>query len=473
MAPTKLGTRRSTGSYPIPAYHSFLAPGGVDRFKQGSSLVTSRGKGSPEIEGGGSRSFLSALTRVGGASAFAQLAAIAIAPILTRLYTQDEFGTFGVFLSIATILAAVAPLGYPEGILAPPNRRQSDALFAASLYSSVVVGTACAALTASITSQYPWGQVALPWWLSFLLVPTSIGMAIIYSIQIFVAREANWRAVQDLVIAQACLRVFLQLSFALSGLGAAGLVWAEALMRSFTAAFGLWRIRFPLAERVRLISFRDVAAEAKRYWRFPAIRMPSSLINNVATLAPAPLVAAIYGLGSAGLWVLVDQIINVPLGFVNKTVGDVFAGYFTKAFHHDPAEAKKLFWTAAAALLPIGLVPCAALWFFGPALFAIVFGETWRPAGELAGTMALVLLARFVVQPLSWACNTVNRPEAKLAFDLLQLLLVGAAFAFSYRADLHFEECVRLLAGAYILAYVALLGLTVWAINAPRPTVED
>ncbi len=418
------------------------------------------------------RSFLAALTRVGGASAFAQLAVVAISPVLTRIYTQPEFGIFGVFLSVATVLAAIAPLGYPEGLLAPPSRRQSDSIFAASLYASVVFGAVCTAFAVVALWLHPEGKAILPWWAGSLLVPTVIGMAAIYSIQIFVAREADWRAAQDLVVVQACLRVGLQLSFALSGLGAFGLACAECLMRSLTAAFGLWRIRSSFFERIRPIPLREVITDARRYWRFPAIRMPSSLINNIATLAPAPLIAALFGLSSAGLWVLVDQIINVPLGFVNKTAGDVFAGYFTKAFHRDPAEARRLFWTAAGALVPIGLIPCVALWFFGPALFAIVFGEPWRPAGELAGVMAWVLLARFVAQPLSWACNTVNRPEAKLAFDFLQLLLVSGAFGYSWAADLDFDNAVGLLATAYVLAYAALLCLTAWAIATPRRTPD-
>lgn len=430
-------------------------------------------KFAPDSAISGNQSFASALAKVGGASAFAQVAVIAISPILTRLNSPADFGIFGVFLAIATILAAIAPLGYPEGLLAPPSRRQSDALFAASLYCSVVCGAVCTAILLPVLWLHPWGEEILPWWAGLLFVPTVIGMAITYSVQIFVAREANWRAAQNLVVVQACLRVVLQLSFAFCGLGAFGLACAEAMMRGLTSAFGLWRIKLTLVERIRPISLRDVAAEARRYWRFPAIRMPSSLLNNVATLAPAPMIAAMFGLGPAGLWVLVDQVINVPLGFVNKTVGDVFAGYFTKAFHNDAAEARTLFWTATAALVPLALVPSAALWFLGPELFAIAFGETWRPAGELAAVMAWVLLARFVAQPLSWACNTVNRPEAKLAFDILQLLLVSGAFAYSWAIGLVFEDFIMLLAIAYTLAYIALFGLTAWAIKSPRRTVED
>lgn len=426
----------------------------------------------PDGATSGGLSVMSALARVGGASAFALVAMVAISPVLARLCTQEEFGVYGVFLSTATILAAIAPLGYPEGILAPPSRRQSDALFAASLYSAAVVGTACTAILVLALWLYPGGSAILPWWGGPLLVPTVIGMAVSYSVQIFVARSTDWRAAQHIVVVQACLRMTLQLSFAFLGFGAVGLALAEGLMRSLTAGFGLWRIRLPFAERILPITLREVANAALSYWRFPAIRMPSSFLNNVATLAPTPLIAAVYGLNAAGLWVLVDQVINVPLGFVNKTVGDVFAGYFTRAFHDDPGKARKLFWTTAAALVPIGLIPSVALWYLGSEIFAVAFGQNWRPAGELAGLMAWVLFARFVAQPLSWACNTVNRPEAKLLFDFFQIALVAGVFMFSWVVNVDFNDFAMLLTGAYVLAYIALLCLTGWAITTPRRTVE-
>lgn len=416
---------------------------------------------------------ISVFAKIGGATFFSQLAIFASSPILTRLYTKDDFGTFGVFLAIATLGAAIAPLGYSEGILAPTKRRQSDALFAASLYASVVFGAFSAVVLLIALGLHPSGNKALPDWAGPLFVPTIIGMAVTYCVQIFAAREANWRAVQQLILVQASIRVVSQLSFAFAGLGALGLICAEAIMRCFTSVFGLWKIRLTLKERVRSIPLRDVAAEARRYWRFPAMRMPSSLLNNAATLAPTPMIAALFGLGPAGLWVLIDQVINAPLGFVNKTVGDVFAGYFTNAFHNDPSEAKRIFWIATWALIPLGLLPCALLWFFGPPLFATVFGEPWRPAGELAGLMAFVLLARFVVQPLSWACNTVNRPEAKLIFDLLQLALIIGTFLYVEANNLKFEEFILLISISYTSSYIALFGLTVWAIYFPRKITAD
>jgi O-antigen/teichoic acid export membrane protein len=417
---------------------------------------------------GSGRGFLSALARVGGVSAAAQLVVVALAPVLARLYEHDDFGVFGVFLSCATILAAIAPLGYPEGLLAPPGRRQSDGLFSASLWASLVGGLFCGGAAAAILWSSSWADAILPWWAGLLLAPAIVGMAATYSIQIFIAREADWRAAQELTIVQAALRVVLQLSFAFAGLGAAGLACAEAAMRVLTAAFGLWRIRVKLNDRIRPIGLTEVTALARRYWQFPAVRMPSSLINNVATLMPAPLIALLFGLGPAGLWTLVDQVLNVPLGFVNKTVGDVFAGTFTRAFHQDRAAARRLFWLAAAVLTPVGLVPAVILDWFGPGLFALVFGADWRMAGELAGMLCWALWARFVALPLSWACNTVNRPEAKLVFDLLQIALVALVFGYARMTELAFEATVALLTAAYLIANLALLALAAWAIHHPR-----
>ena len=111
--------------------------------------------------------------------------------------------------------------------------------------------------TAAAFWIYPGEDDILSWWGILLLAPTVIGMAAIYSVQVYVARDGNWRAAQDLVVSQACFRVALQLGFAFIGLGAAGIACAEASMRVLTAAFGLWRTRSDLETRIVSIPVRE------------------------------------------------------------------------------------------------------------------------------------------------------------------------------------------------------------------------
>jgi O-antigen/teichoic acid export membrane protein len=54
-------------------------------------------------------------------------------------------------------------------------------------------------------------------------------------------------------------------------------------------------------------------------------------------------------------------------------------------------------WVLGAMALPLVLVLVA----FGPALFAFLFGERWRGAGELARALAPYIGVHFVASPLA------------------------------------------------------------------------
>ena len=61
----------------------------------------------------------------------AQAIPIAISPILTRIYTPEDFGVFAVYLSILTIVAVVATGKYELAIMLPEE--ENDALNLVSL----------------------------------------------------------------------------------------------------------------------------------------------------------------------------------------------------------------------------------------------------------------------------------------------------------------------------------------------------
>ncbi|ATQ41144.1 hypothetical protein CSW64_01320 [Caulobacter mirabilis] len=407
------------------------------------------------------------MARVGGATVAAQLAALAVAPVLTRIYGPEHFGLFGVFLAVATTLAAIPPLGYNEAIIAAREDADADRLFAASLLGSVVLGLALSLVVWLVLTLGPAPVRILPAWTALLLAPTIVGMAATLCVQIFLAREHDWSTSSQMTLAQAGSRVTFQLGFGFLGVGA-GLLLGEACMRVLTPIFALWKKRREVARRLLDQRWSDIVGAARRYGHFPLTRMPSSFLNNLGTLAAAPIISSSYGLAAAGVYTVMDQVLNVPLGFVNKTVGDVFVGHFSKLFHSDRAAAARLFLLTGVGLALLALVPAGVLWFAGPWLFKLVMGAQWEASGVLAVYMIPALAARFVVLPLSWVCSAANRPELKLIFDVVQLLSVVLVFVMASRAGVSFHDAVVQLSIALAGAYALLLLLSVWAFFRPR-----
>lgn len=62
----------------------------------------------------------------------AQAIPIAISPILTRLFTPEEFGVFAIYMAIAGFLSVVATLRYEHALVLPASQTEVDNLFMAT-----------------------------------------------------------------------------------------------------------------------------------------------------------------------------------------------------------------------------------------------------------------------------------------------------------------------------------------------------
>ena len=79
-----------------------------------------------------------ALTLVSGTSA-AQLIPLAIAPILTRLYSPEDYGILAIFGSIVAVLTAVAAGRYTVAVMLPDNDRDAVQVTGLALFLAAVV----------------------------------------------------------------------------------------------------------------------------------------------------------------------------------------------------------------------------------------------------------------------------------------------------------------------------------------------
>ena len=69
----------------------------------------------------------------------AQAIPIAISPILTRIYTPEDFGIFALYMSMASILSVVATGRYELAIMLPKKDEDAINIVALSLIISFLV----------------------------------------------------------------------------------------------------------------------------------------------------------------------------------------------------------------------------------------------------------------------------------------------------------------------------------------------
>ncbi|KZE30264.1 lipopolysaccharide biosynthesis protein [Crenobacter luteus] len=380
-----------------------------------------------------------------GGAAIAQFLPLAASPLLTRLYTPADFGLLSVYVAWLSALAVIATGRYELAIVLPAEAKRSANLFGLSL----AVSAALSALLALLLWPAPGFWAALmrepalsPW---LWLLPLTVGLA--GATQAYTQwnnRAQRYRANAAGRLAQALGMTGLQL--ALAGFGAGGLLLGQAA--GFVAALVAqalpdWRERAPWR---RDVDCAGMTAVAREYAEFPRVNAVNALIGAAQDTLTVTLLLTLSGSATVGLYGLMMRVLKLPAALIGQAVAQV--AYRDLAALHAAGESlaprvRRLFALLSLLALPGALLMLA----FGPALFAWVFGESWREAGEYARALSPYMLCHFVASPLGMVPLVIRRQKAALAFTVVGNGLFLATIALG-------------------LANGLALGATLWALSA-------
>lgn len=395
-------------------------------------------------------------------TAGAQALTLAFMPVITRIYGPDNYGVLGVFMGLALMGVPVAALCYQTAIVLP--RRDSDALRLVRL-ALVIAASVAAILSVFLLTAGDWFATTLgveeiaPF---LLLLPAFMFLGAALEIaQQWLFRKQLFRVTAKAAVVYSFVHNSLRSLAGLVHPSAAVLVVTTALgpLLHTTLLFIGIRKGPPLQaepdieRRITPVRTRDLA---KRYRDFPKFRAPQMLINTVSQNLPTLVLAAYFGPAAAGFFALCRQALGMPTQLVGKSVADVYYPKLARSIERGEPVAGAIM-KAVAALAAVGLVPFAFVFFAGPWLFALVFGDEWRAAGEFARWLALAEYAIFASRPCTVAVPALGLQRMSLIFEICSTSLrVGALF---FGAAVIGEQLGTVVAFsvAGILIYLALI----------------
>jgi len=141
-----------------------------------------------------------------------------------------------------------------------------------------------------------------------------------------------------------------------------------------------------------------LSAVARRHREFPLLNTPHAFAGALQDTLAVALLVAWTGEAAAGFWGLALRYLKAPATLVG---GAVSQALYPKLAHAGPDEARRAVRQVMGMLALVAVPIVAVLLLTGPALFAWLFGERWRPAGELARALAPYIGVHFIAAPLA------------------------------------------------------------------------
>ncbi|MDA7617744.1 oligosaccharide flippase family protein [Verrucomicrobia bacterium] len=398
--------------------------------------------------------YINKIAKLSSGNAVGMLITLSVYTVLTRIYTDKDFGILGLASSYYSVVAVAGTLCYEFSLVSAKNDEHAYQICKFSLISSLVVAVCGSVfLLGLIKFEYlGFGNLGLAFVIPITL--TVLAQSISSIFRYLQLRFNDIEGLSKLPIYQNATRITTQLSLGYFGINGLGLLLGELLSRGYMAFYSIKRVILLKSITKRIIEKPISLTIVKEYNRFPFIILPSNLINTAVLAIQIPTITTCFGLGFAGAFNIARAAFALPLKVLGSSIADIFHQDISTGGSPDYLHIKQTFIKTSGILLLIGFPLSIISINYAEGIFAFVFGDSWRTAGDLASIITPWALGQFVVGSISRTVFVLDMKGLKLIYDISSFLLILMIPFLKNNTDLTPREITGVYASLSALAYI-------------------
>jgi O-antigen/teichoic acid export membrane protein len=380
----------------------------------------------------------------------AQIIPSIISPIITRIYTPEEFGLYGIYMAIASLLVTIASGRYDLAIFIPDKINDSKrivllSIFLAALFS-IFICFIIFPLNYILVNYL--GEKEISVWL--YTIPFIVFLISMFQVILqWLNKIKSYKGISGLRIVNSGIMSFLNLGFGFLDLKINGLILSTLVSQTILSLLTFKYIK----TFVNLFSIPRFRALMKKYVNYPKFLLPSTLAGELAAQIPVILLSAFFGPATSGFYLLANKIMALPMSVVGGSIGSV---YRQEAFDEfiKKGNCTELYKKTFRKMFIFGFFPFLIFFFGGKFIFSLIFGMQWVIAGEMASYLSVMIFFQILSTPMADTILLVNAQKIDLFLQIGRLtlsilsLLIGKLFR-------SYELGIILFSMSYSLYYIA------------------
>lgn len=370
----------------------------------------------------GSNSFLRSVSVLAGGTLLAQIITLAVLPILTRIYTPDDFSVLASYVAFISVVSVIACMRLEIAIPLPEDDRVAINLLGLSLFFSFFISLLIACVI-FFTPQHILIRIGLELLFPYLwMLPVGVFfIGTSSALQYWAARKKEFYLISKTKVRQSIISSMVQVGGGYFYGSVVGLLFGF-LMVSASGFFVL--TKFIIGNSRELIS--KVSASAmlnalSEYRRFPKYSTLEALTNSAAIQVPIIIISTALVGPEAGCLFLAMRVMQMPMSLLGSAVSQVFLAH--AAEEHRNNTLNKFFNKTILDLVKVGLGPIFFIGIVAPKLFIVVFGPEWGRAGEVVVWMIPWVSLQFITSPVSMVLHVTNNQKVAFFLQVFGFLL--------------------------------------------------
>ena len=390
----------------------------------------------------------------------AQAIPIAISPILTRIYTPEDFGVFALYMSVASLLSVMATGRYELAIMLPKKDEDAVNIVALSIiiafFVSFISFLIVFIFNAQITNLL--GNPEISSWLYF--IPVTVLLTGIYqSLNYWSNRKKEYKRLATSRVVQSGTTATSNLALGFTEFTSSGLIFSSILGQGIATGI-LSLLIYKNNKKIFIkITKTKILFFLKKYIDFPKYSIFSDLLTTANSQLAILFLANLFSISVVGFFSFASRIVSVPTAILSSSIGDVFRQEATKSYVEDH-ECESIYVSTLKKLIFLGFIPFLIIYLFSPLLFELLFGSTWREGGVYASILAPMLFLQFVSSPLSMMYYIAQKQKYYLWFIVLMFTSSIVLFLSAYIFTLNIALFLQLYSYVYGFFYLLNIAIT-------------
>ncbi|MBN2214918.1 MAG: oligosaccharide flippase family protein [Bacteroidales bacterium] len=372
-------------------------------------------------------------------SSISQLIPFLIAPLLTRLFSPDDYGVLALFTSTSLLIGNIATLQYDQAIILPKEEKDAINLMALSFYLVTLISILSLIIIVifqkSIANLMN-NQKMLSW---LIYIPLSVFLIGSFRLlNSWATRKKQFKRIAFRTIAQSSTTASSKVFFGLIKIAPGGLIIGTLIGQFTSTIYFIYQIIISDKIKIQNVTINGIKSNCKKYKNFPIYTNWQSFFNMFSNTSSHYIISNIYGAAILGWYSFTFGLLLRPLSLFGQSVSNVF--YAKIADTYNKGEdiwpiAKKILYR----LLLIGISVFLPIMIFGDHIFVILFGHEWLNAGKYAQLLSPWLFAKFIFSPISTIPNVIHKQKDFFIILFFMQIMIPISFYFLSKAVFDFK----------------------------------
>nr|WP_319553546.1 oligosaccharide flippase family protein [uncultured Vibrio sp.] len=352
-------------------------------------------------------------------------------PIIARLYSPEELGTYQLFISIVLVFSSVSSFKYELAIVLPRRRYQSLIVIRIALLSTfistILYGIIFYFFSEIVLSYFNATELLVVAW----VIPIGIGLnGLVQMLQMCLVYKGDFSQLSYNKGSQAVINNGMNIGLGQYNASFTTLIVSYISSNLFIILMASARCKNLLNSR-RSLSFGLLFRYAKKYGKFPTLNTTNTILNNVSINLPVFVLSRHFNMEVVGIYMMANRLLDMPISLVSGALSQVFTKFAADDYKISPDQLKKRYLNTLKKLAIVSIVFILGVGLLSLVGVDILLGDEWDKVNTIMLILGLSKCAQLMNSPLASTLSIVNRQEIGLMLLFIFLPIRYISLTFS------------------------------------------